>query len=274
MGYRPITPKLYLSLVRVFAEGKSKRQVGFACNVGVDFVNTAWHRGWAKEGYLPIKDVVQDPVAVSRADQRLRDIEAVEVRDRQTVAHQEELKKTPEADAVAITSAFTSDSFVEIERIRKDAREAVAQAIVEERKMVRTTRGIAAFTLTRALRLLDATRTIQERAEYLATNDAAGLSLDQCLSIMRQVGKISEHAVSLAREAMTMERLHTGRPTDITEHHVDLSGLSDEALDGELRMVEAAIKATTGYKKGNGHAEHMEVTDDGNGTPAIEESNG
>ena len=254
---RRITEEVYERLVEAFRDkpGNVSNAARLA-GCGPLMASRAWEKGWEPLSLLPIKDVIKEEQLIARGQ-----IEAARL-------------------------AQATSKRQERENARKNAIETRQQ----EGQMVKLTRGNAMQALTVSVELGRATRqfseTIQERLkleqEKVATwvayerDRLAGhnptppdyarppLGPEELVNLLNRAADYMAKITQCARQAMEMERLYLGQPTDIVGL-TDASALQDISRDELQVRMEAAISAVSAMKQ----RESVHVLSEGQALPTI-----
>lgn len=219
----------YETLLSAYRELGSHRKVGKKLGISE---KTCWkyfhygnpHYDWAR----PLKEVLEDEAKLAR-ERLAKDQEFRALRNREQ--HVEE-RMTIELDR---------------EAIRRDA----IAARAEEAKLVRAARSGGLQVLAALLRMGPGVQKISERmsTELALLAAKEGLNVRQALGVIRSYTLAVREANTAASQAMEMERLYLGEPTEII-------GFADAGV-GEMSLEECqaeieAAQAAMGRAQANG----------------------
>lgn len=247
MGRRALTDEDYDRLVKCFREDGPnqvngnprwttiERLTGLSRNT----VTKAWHLGWPKKRWEPIKTVFEREQYEARARIKL------------------------EQDAKR-------------EQLRKEREASEGQAVesrAEEGQMVQMARGGALEVLTASKELTAVAHKLaelaKERLEQEVANERARkpttkkpvLAPTQALNLLSRIIDAQSKINDLAHKAMVMERLHLGQPGEIKAVIVDGHMTVEEA---ETRIASATAALESAKAAGG-----LEVLEGGQTTPKI-----
>jgi len=238
---RRITVPVYERLVEAFRDkpGNVSNAARLA-GCGNLMASRAWEKGWEPLSLLPIKDVIKEEQLIARGQ-----IEAARL-------------------------AAASSKRQERENARKNALETRQQ----EGQMVKLTRGNAMQALAVSVELGRSTRqfseTIQARLTLEQEKVAAWVAYErdrmagnkptppdyarppmgpeELVNLLNRAADYMAKITQCARQAMEMERLYLGQPTDIVQL-ADAKALADVSRDELQVRMEAAIAAVSALKQ-------------------------
>lgn len=187
MARRSITVEFYERLVVAFRqEGHNYSAASRHADCMRATAEKAWEHGWPKKGFKPIKQVMLDEQMAARS---------------RVLADQAAKQAMKEKEA-------------------ETARTQAVQARAQEGQMVQLARGASLQALSVSSSLLMGARQLAAQVKIALENEAKKppteqMSIGSTLSMLSRVVSISSSINSAAHEAMVMERLHLGKPTDI-----------------------------------------------------------
>ncbi len=219
MGRKAVTPELYEALVAAFRDAESHKgeegvNMAAAARLARCDQRTAkrgYERGWSAKGMLPIRSLLIREHMEARA--RLQQ----------------------EARAQAERA----------ENERQAARAQAVQARVQEGQMVTVARATSLQALALANHLLTGGRALAAQVKDALEAEAKRppgerMALGPALTLLGRVAAAGESINRAAHQAMVMERLHLGRPTEVIAM-VDADDLSLDDARARLAAATAAI---------------------------------
>lgn len=240
MGSRRITPDLIERLVQAFRDDMSFAKA--AIHAGCDPATSAraFKVGWPRKGFPPISQVLKDEQIAARA--------ALQRDHAAKIAAQE--KERDEARKQAVQSRAQEGQMVTL------ARTASLQAITVSSQLLGGARKLAGVVAKQ----LEA-ESQKAPADQMSPHGIVGL-LDRITTISEKINRA-------AHQAMVMERLHLGQPTDIIAH-VDQSD-DDMTLEAAELRIKAAQQALESAQR---TTRHLTVIEGGGGVDLAEEETG
>lgn len=199
-GPRKLTEDDYNKIIEAFRQHPNQPYLA-AKLAGVDgrTANRAWERGWPKNGWEPVKVVLEREKLKARADMLNR----------------------------------TAVQRATLEKEREDAIKQASQSRAQEGQMVGLARTGALQALAVASQLIAsgrqlatlAKRKIEEEA-LRPDGDDKQLTAVKSVDLLGKIVSLQAQINSLAHEAMEMERLHLGEPTasiNVVHHTTEMS---------------------------------------------------
>lgn len=228
LGSAKISEETYGALIAAFRTfGPQFKEVGRQANVAAPTAKRAWDQGYPANGWDPIKLTLEREKVMARA-------------------------------AIAASAKQKQDTFA---TARENAIQSAAQAKAQEGQMVNLARTGALQALTVAHNLAAAARDLavvvrrkltqeaQQPDEIPDPDDASKLipnprqiSAKEGLSLLGKVTEVQSKVNNLAHEAMVMERLYLGEPSQVIGVVHNQSEMTLEELEIRVEMATEALK--------------------------------
>lgn len=229
MGRRAVTQNLYDDLVRAFRDRPGNyTQAAKAAGCQDKTAARAWNKGWPQKMLKPIKQQIE--------------------------FEQMEARKVAAAEAAARRAKR--------EKELQDARAAAVQSRAQEGQMVTMARQAALAGVSVTASLLMGCRPLAAAVKAQLEAEAKqppvdALSMATRITLLKRVADTMETINRAAHEAMEMERLHLGSPTDAIRAIDDMAEQDTTLGDAKMR-VEAAQQALESVYRQHGHLRVIE----------------
>lgn len=235
-----VTQALYDQLVQAFRQNPGNvKQAAELVGVNWKTANTAWSRGWPRKGWPAIDAVLKQEQIQARA-QLQREKEAAKEAERADLEAARKQAIEAKKQEGQMTSLSRVQSLQNLHAAITLSRAATELAPALRARLQLETKKIAAWNDYEESQLTSSPLP----APSYPKPPMDPLDLTQ---LLRRVAAISRDIVSTAREAMEMERLYLGEPTNIIALVDEDKELSMEELwarrEAALQALESAIEA-------------------------------
>jgi len=265
MGRKAVTEEVYNKLIAAFRDGPGIiNRAARLADVDWRTAKKAWETGWPRKNFHPIKKVIAEDRVKARAA-----LEAAQAAKRAMIE-----KEREEARKQAIEALKQEGQMVGFARAQSLQNLAVAIELGRMvRAMIPSLKEFADVEVQKIQAWTNYEKQLLQGADPALTPVPSmarpSLSLERAVGLAQKVSSIAQEIVATAYQAMQMERLRLGQPTEI----MGFAGLGpDESIsfeEAEARLA-AANQALEQAKK----TVHLRLIEGGAGASDVSDSDG